>query len=174
MAAAASAVDALVVALGGKLSIQNDNPPGFGNALSCVATSDPKPADGQLPPRIWRVKPIQAPLRPRKGNIPDFTLPLVILDAKALVSASYLLLQLVPVHFIKRGVWLIFCVKILTRHFLSLSSVSARSCPEALTATFWDNAPPCLPPPPPLSFFGNPDIAGNHRLNRDDEVTVSV
>jgi len=41
MAAVASAVCALVVPLAVKRSIQNDNPLGFGNPLSRVATSDP-------------------------------------------------------------------------------------------------------------------------------------
>lgn len=53
---------------------------------------------------------------------------------------------------------LIFCVTILTQHFLSLSSVSAHSCLGALTASF-GQCPSLFASPP---RFGNPGIAGNH------------
>lgn len=52
---------------------------------------------------------------------------------------------------------LIFCVTVLTQHFPSLSSVSARSCPGALTASF-GQCPSLFASPP---RFGNPGIAGN-------------
>lgn len=57
-----------------------------------------------------------------------------------------------------RGVSVIFCVTILTQHFLSLSSVSARSCPGAPTATCGQCLSLFASPP----HCGNPGIAGNH------------
>ncbi|XP_010795945.1 uncharacterized protein, partial [Notothenia coriiceps] len=56
------------------------------------------------------------------------------------------------------AVSLIRYVTILTQHFLRLSSVSARSCPGVLTASF-GQCPSLFASPP---HFGNPGIAGNY------------
>ncbi|KAK5916430.1 hypothetical protein CgunFtcFv8_011415 [Champsocephalus gunnari] len=63
-----------------------------------------------------------------------------------------------PLPTLLSAVSLICYVTILTQHFLRLSSVSARSCPGALTACF-GQCPSLFASPP---HFGNPGIAGNH------------